>query len=773
MYLWLQIFLLATGITVRLIISSSIAGSGLNLLVNVFIWLAFLVYLLEKTFSTNNNDSKHHSLRLPHPAMDKWTSPLLKLLLFIFTILIIVSFMKASYKFGAFPYLSTWITDIIIFYLIYQLCIQHPQQIISFIILFLSNALIITLSALHQHFKGLKELVSEIQQNPQLLNTIPIELRNDFWGRIAAAEPFATFIYQNSLGAFLVIVIPIILTILLFIKKPTSPTAQSIKYWDRFKYLFCWFVLLIITTLMFFVLIKTGSKGALVSFIVSVIIIFILHLKLSKTVRIILLIGGIVLFVFLFSLTLNIILSSDNPHWTDSISSSLKVRFDYWRATVKIIKDNIWRGVGLNQFGAKYLYYKSYQAGETIKTHNDYLQIASEMGLPALIIFILIWFLILKSITISIESRQGGTKSIPMNIKTPYALPSSSLPFILGTAFSFIISSIFQAPLIPSLSTVILYLIWLFVFWSLSTYLIPTTPDNFKPIRIALFAGILGFLLHCTIDFNFYVPGLSMSIWFIGAVFLSTAELPTLRTLRTLKGSQSENPERAVNLSPDPEGASPARGGQGTIYPLLANPEGQNEPVINEQLITNHKSVLKKLIRLPFILLTAFVIIILYLATPRLIQYESLLKESKILLRSNNKEERLSGIEYLHKAHLLNPYAVDPLLELAWAYHYNYCLPPPGKRDLTSIDNIINNNHCLEYITKATKLSRLSPMLYYQEGLLCQEHAEYSSKICSDFITDPERRKVFEKMVDLYKQQALLSFQITKELYPTFKPRGE
>jgi O-antigen ligase len=738
MYLWLQIFLLATGITARLIIPASTAGSGLNLLVNIFIWLAFFIYLLEKVHFVRNhlpgNTSESRSLG--------WTPPILKVLLFVFVILIIMAFLRAPYKFGAFTYLSAWTTDILLFYLIYQLCIQHSQQMILFTMLFLSNALIITFSALHQHLKGLKDLFSEIQQNPQLLNNIPVELRDAFWGRISAAEPFATFIYQNSLGAFLVLVIPLVLVIFLFIKKPLSPTNQHPKqnYLGRIIFRL---VLLIITVLMSFILIKTGSKGALVSFIVSVIIIFILNLKLSKPVKIILLIGTIILFLFLFSLTLNIILSSDTPQWVESISNSLTVRFDYWRAAAKIIKNNIWNGSGLNQFGAEYLYYKSYQAGETTKAHNDYLQIASETGLPALIIFILIWFIILKSIIY--PPRQQLEKPLEKG-----CLPKSTLsPFISGTAFAFIISEIFQTPLIavsiPYLSTLILYIIWLIVFWFFSTYLTSvdsysTNPDgsfprprgvsgreprrakrgpetgNIKPLRIALFAGILGFLLHCTIDFNFYVQGLSMSIWFIGAVFLSTTDLT----------------------------------------------------LITGQQTTNYKLRLKNLIKPLFILLIALILVILCIVTPRLIQYESLLEQGKTFVRSDNKEERSSAIDYLKNAYRLNPYAVDPLLELAWAYHYNYCLPPPDKVDLTSI----NNNHCLEYIHNAIKLSPLSSMLYYQEGLLYQQHADYLNKICKDFVTDPGKRKTFEKMVDLYRQRAILSFKMTQELYPTFSPAG-
>jgi O-antigen ligase len=693
MYLWLQLFLVAAGITLRLVISASTAGSGLNLLVNIFIWLAFFIHLLERAFSKNSDTQKYHSLN--------W----LNVLLVAFVMLVILSFINAPYKFGAFPYLSTWITDIILFYTISRLCIQYPHLITPLITLFLSNALLITLSALYQHFKGLKEMTLEIQKNPQLLNSIPLELRTDFWGRVAAAEPFATFIYQNSLGAFLVIALPLMLSAFLFVRKPFLSLVQLLKedyLWSKILRA----GLLAITILMLFVLVKTGSKGAFVCFIASAIIIFVMHLKLSKASRIALLIAGVILFLFIFTLTLDIISAPDNPPWAENISGSLKVRFDYWRAGVKIIKDNIWTGVGLNQFGSKYLYYKSGRAGETTRAHNDYLQFASEMGLPALVISLLIWFIILKSI-------------IYPQRKQPENPPTQSLlPFIAGAVLALVIGALLQAPLIPSLSVAIVYLIWIFTFWSLSSYLIPAVHDNIKFIRIALLSGILGFLLHCTIDFNFYVPGLSMSIWFMGALFLATADL-------SIAGSPQ---------APD--------------YQLR----------------------LEKIIRWPFIITVTLIIILLYLITPRLIQYESLLSESKILLRSDNKEERLSGLEQARKAYLLNPYAVDPLLELAWACHYNRCIPAMSKRDLTSADNIINDSQCLEYINEAAKLSDSSPMLYYQGGLLFREHAEYLSKISSSLISDPKKRKALETLAGLYQQQAQLYFQMAQELYPTFEP---
>ncbi|MFH0888088.1 MAG: O-antigen ligase family protein [Planctomycetota bacterium] len=702
MYLWLQIFLLATGITARLIISSNIAGSGLNLSIDIFIWLAFLIHLLDKSRLSEETST------LPS---------FLKALLLLFVALIITSFINAPYKFGAFQYLVAWISDIVLFYLVFSLCVRDTKYSTTLLSAFLSTALIVLFYALYQHFWELRGLVAQIQQNPLLLDMIPVDLRDDFLARARAAEPFATFTYQNSLGAFLALIIPLFIALVLIRQKR-------------------WWIALIISLIALFIMVKTGSKGAIVSLILVSTAAIYYFIRLSKLSLKQYLLAAILIFLLLLIFIVH-----------SQMSSSFNARLGYWDATVKIIRDNPWNGVGLNQFGNSYLYYKSAIAGEVTKAHNDYLQIAAEMGIPALIVFLAIWFIILKSIfrpprAITAKDCLPNT---PRTLDPPQGVNGFSLsknpervnyvrglPCILGVGFAFMISELFQTPLIafdiPFLSTIILFILWIFVFRFFSGYL-TINILNSNMLRIGLFAGLVAFLIHCFVDFNFYVQGLSMSIWFIGAVFLSTTDL----TLIT---------------------------GQQTIV---------------------RTGRLKNLIRPLFILLTVFILLILCIVTSRLIRYESLLEQGKTFVRSDNKEERSSAIDFLKNAYHLNPYAVDPLLELAWAYHYNYCLPAPRPNDrkvgqadkagLTSIDNIISNNHCLEYIHNAIKLSPLSSMLYYQEGFLYQQHADYLNKICSDFGADPEKRKAFEKIVDLYRQRAILSFKMTQELYPTFNPK--
>jgi len=671
MYLWLEILLISTGITARLIIPASTSGSGVNLLVVIFIWLALLVHLLDKS-----------RLSAPAPTL----SSVLKLLLGLFATFIVAAFINAPYKFGAFQYLVAWLSDIVLFYLVYSFCVRDRKYITALLSLFLATGLMVMLYGLYQHFLELRGLAEQIQQNPSLLDTIPAELQGATIARAVAGEPFATFIYQNSFGAFLALIIPLLLALAVIRQKR-------------------WWIGLIIGLVALFVMVKTGSKGAIVALILGAGLAGGIYyfLKAPSVKKGVLWAGGVIIVIILSGFIIH-----------SQMSDSFNVRLGYWDATVKIIMDNPLNGVGLNQFSNSYLYYKSADAGEVLKAHNDYLQMASEMGIPALLVFLAIWFIILKSIfrpfrviaaTDCHSDGANGARRIS--------------PYILGSAFAFLISEIFQTPLIaidiPFLSTIIIFILWVMVFRFLSGYLSKchceesgTTKQSLDSeiatplrarndnkmmglLRIGLFAGLLAFLIHCTVDFNLYVQGLSMSVWFIGAVFLST-------------------------------------GASGKVVP---------------QTHTKSSKILV------WILLTIAIwgSIFLSVFTIRLIQYESFLEQGKMMFRSKVSEERMSAFKYIIESFIYNPFSVDASLELAWVCH--------SMGDAESTFTVIPL--CLTHIDRAISLNPLAPMLYNQQGRLYLEHAEQ------------ERQAGHDKMARIYEQRAKRAFQMVKELYPTYK----
>lgn len=77
-------------------------------------------------------------------------------------------------------------------------------------------------------------------------------------------------------------------------------------------------------------------------------------------------------------------------------TKDLLFRWQYWNGAMGIIVHHLWHGVGLNNFGYYYTRYKWPSAPEDVKDpHNIFVRIAAELGIPAVLIFILLiglWF---------------------------------------------------------------------------------------------------------------------------------------------------------------------------------------------------------------------------------------------------------------------------------------------------------------------------------------------------------------------------------------------
>ena len=77
----------------------------------------------------------------------------------------------------------------------------------------------------------------------------------------------------------------------------------------------------------------------------------------------------------------------------------LEFRYYHWGNTLMMIKENPMVGVGVGNWRINYpLYYKSFSRDPLFnykiqmrRTHNDYLQLAAECGIPALLLFLLLW----------------------------------------------------------------------------------------------------------------------------------------------------------------------------------------------------------------------------------------------------------------------------------------------------------------------------------------------------------------------------------------------
>jgi O-antigen ligase len=100
----------------------------------------------------------------------------------------------------------------------------------------------------------------------------------------------------------------------------------------------------------------------------------------------------------------------------------LETRYYHWGNTLMMIRDNPFTGVGLGHWRITYpLYYKSFARDplfnyrmQVRKTHNDYLQLAAECGIPALLLFLLLWGRQFYLLRYREESEDGMDWRLPL-----------------------------------------------------------------------------------------------------------------------------------------------------------------------------------------------------------------------------------------------------------------------------------------------------------------------------------------------------------------------
>jgi putative inorganic carbon (HCO3(-)) transporter len=113
---------------------------------------------------------------------------------------------------------------------------------------------------------------------------------------------------------------------------------------------------------------------------------------------------------------------------TEALDKSTSDRFRLWNAASWMIQEHPVFGVGYNAFEPRVLHY--YPGSELYDPHNSYLLIASEMGIPALLIFI--WILL---------GIFWGTWQVYRKTKDPF-MKAFALGF-LGGFFSLLMSNLY------------------------------------------------------------------------------------------------------------------------------------------------------------------------------------------------------------------------------------------------------------------------------------------------------------------------------------------
>ncbi|MCK9555912.1 O-antigen ligase family protein [bacterium] len=259
-----------------------------------------------------------------------------------------------------------------------------------------ASVILISLYGLYQYFYGLQETRDWVEKTG-----LAKHLSSSLLGRLSRNRVFSLFVYPNALAGFLVLTFPVVLSVFIKTIKERdyrkygniiiAASAGSLllaMYVFRPMLFFPALIGIIFSPLtVILALYLTFSKGGLLSFfIMSVFYLLFAFFRSRSRMRSLALAMITVIVVILVSSAL--LFQKYKGDFFSSPRASAKVRFDYWKAGIEMVKEKPLLGVGSGAFGVFYPKYKLPEAQETQMAHNDYVQFLAETGITGFFFYI-------------------------------------------------------------------------------------------------------------------------------------------------------------------------------------------------------------------------------------------------------------------------------------------------------------------------------------------------------------------------------------------------
>jgi O-antigen ligase len=246
----------------------------------------------------------------------------------------------------------------------------------SFWIGIIGGLSLVILSGWQQHFGGLEETRKYfwIYVYPNL-ETIPV----DYMKKISSDRIFATLFYPNSLAAAMILLLP---------------AAFAVVYrWSgggRFTPAARWFLALGITFAGLACLYWSGSKGGWLVMLFTAVLGYLLWPPrpqssmagpgIASRTKLLIVLGLVLAGLGGFFWTYSGFFKRGAP--------SVGARFDYWRGAVQTVIARPIQGTGPGTFAVPYKEVKAAESEMSRLVHNDYLQQASDSGIPGFLLYL-------------------------------------------------------------------------------------------------------------------------------------------------------------------------------------------------------------------------------------------------------------------------------------------------------------------------------------------------------------------------------------------------
>lgn len=215
---------------------------------------------------------------------------------------------------------------------------------------------------LHQHFGGL-----DASRKYWMTYVYPTlhEVPTSFMKKMNSTRIFGTLFYPNTLAQVILMLLPPVLAVVWSAERLFTSSARS-------------FLMAILGLSALGCLYWTGSKGGwLIMLVIGVVGSFFMPIKRSTRLLIItsVLIAGLAGFTI------------KHLAYFQKGAPSAEARFDYWRAAVSTTLENPLFGSGPGTFAQSYEKRKKPESEMARLAHNDYLQQASDSGIPAALLY--------------------------------------------------------------------------------------------------------------------------------------------------------------------------------------------------------------------------------------------------------------------------------------------------------------------------------------------------------------------------------------------------
>jgi tetratricopeptide (TPR) repeat protein len=426
----------------------------------------------------------------------------------------------APYKHAAWLQAWEWVAAGAGFVLLRQLAVTREEQHCFFAVL-LAGAVPLSAYALYQRgvempktraeYAVLREQLQRQMADKGGGNAVDEALEQKFKERVESDHVYGTFANPNSFAGYLVLVVPGLIGAALLCARHKHPVWQVM-------------VASCFATLGVFAVFLTHSRGALLALVAVGVGVAVLlwrdwvrrHWYYALGAAALLVLAGVVVW--------------QTNLWTAGLGksqSTAAVRFEYWRNTLRMIRDHPWLGVGPGQFGRYYTRSMGESDGETIlEPHNFVLEIWATCGLfaaLALVTVFVLWYRQTLRAVLAAPTVDGLGDTPPPDRRSG-SVPPVRWEFyvggMVGLLLAFVLRASDKSPDDIKLEAVMAGV--QSVMWFGAFALFERIAWSDRARVLALLAGVTATLLNLLVSGGINFPSVATMLWCAAALALNS-----------------------------------------------------------------------------------------------------------------------------------------------------------------------------------------------------------------------------------------------------------